>query len=127
MRKRKSKPQITHQQLAAQHFEPIPGFVNLNTNEERKEQHEGALQDISVVSRMAIHLLGLHKSEMIQNMKKKAAEDGHRTADEMLKMFVRGRERTEALLKLIECAEIRFASSMASVFREDGSVRGLVH
>jgi hypothetical protein len=61
----------------------------------------------------------------MQNVKKMAAENGHETADEMLKMFVRGRERTEALLKLIKSAELRFASSM--VFNENDSVRGAVH
>jgi hypothetical protein len=76
---------------------------------------------------MAVHLLGLHKSELTKNMKKLAAKDGHKTADQMLKMFVEGRELTEVLLKLITSAEFRFASTMASVFREDGSIRGVVH
>jgi hypothetical protein len=130
MRKAKSKkPGITHAQLAAQPFEPVKEFVDLNSNLEMKERHEAKLQDIAVVSRMAIHRLGLPKTELIENMRKMVAENGGspKSADEMLKCFVTGRELTKVLLKLIETAEIRFASAMANVFDEDGTMRGTVH
>jgi hypothetical protein len=50
-----------------------------------------------------------------------------KTANEMLKMFVRGRELTQVLLKFIETAEVRFACAMANVFDEDGTARGTLH
>jgi hypothetical protein len=54
-----------------------------------RERHEQQLQDIAVVSRMAIDLLGLPKSEVIQNL---GSDNNAESADEMLRTFVKGRE-----------------------------------
>ncbi len=123
----KKRP-ITHEQLAAQPFEPVPEFANLNSKPTVRERHERQLHDIAVVSRMAIHLLGLPKSEVVQILRSMVAENNNaKSADEMLRTFVKGREMAQALVKVIEAAETRFAVAMANVVDQDGTVRGTVH
>jgi hypothetical protein len=58
-----------------------------------RKRHEQQLQDIAVVSRMAIDLLGLSKSEVVQKLQSMVSEDNNaESADAMLRTFVKGRE-----------------------------------
>lgn len=113
-----NNPIITHEQLAAQHFQPIATFVGLSENFEKLERHEGFLRKIAIVSRFAVSMLGQTKSEMIDGLKK---VDDAQPADEMLKWLTDGREAAAELLDMIEQAEARFAIAMANVYNEDGS------
>jgi hypothetical protein len=123
--KRKPKPSITHDELASTTFEPIPEFVGLSP--EAKETHEARLQDISIVSRMAIHLLGLPKEEVVQKLRKRAEADGAAAPDEMLGTLAHGRELTQRLVRMLEAAEARFAVALANVIDQDGVVRRTTH
>jgi hypothetical protein len=123
--KQKPKSIVTHAELAAMAFEPVPEFVGLTS--EAKETHEAKLQDISVVSRMAIHFLGLKKAEAIDKLRRWAATDGAAAPDEMLKTFAHGRELTQRLVVMLEAAETRFAVALANVVDQDGAVRGTTH
>jgi hypothetical protein len=116
-----AEPTITHEQLAAQDFEPVPEFVGLS--DAVKKIHEQKLDDVSIVSRMSLHLLGLTKAEIIKNMREMALDTDMAEADEMLQTFVNGRELAECLVEMITAAEVRFASAMANVYAEDGSLK----
>jgi hypothetical protein len=90
---------------------------------------------ITVVSRVAIEFFCLHKFDIIQNLRKMAAPDRHKTAKQMLTMSAREARAHEgiagliekALLVLLESADLGFTVSMASTLNEDGSVRGIIH
>jgi hypothetical protein len=105
----KKRP-ITHEPLAAQPFKLVPEFANLDSKPTVMERQERQLHDITAASRMAIHLLGLPKSEVVRILRSMVAEDNNaKSADEMLRTLVTGREMAQVLVKVIEAAETRFA------------------
>ena len=115
---KKAKAQTVQHQLAAQSFEPVLEFADMNSNV--KERHEAQLQDNAVVSRMAIHLLGKPKAELVRNLRDIVAQDSINTADEMLRSFVHARELTKTLTELTQATETRYAVAMANVVDLNG-------
>lgn len=113
-----SNPIITHEQLAAQDFEPSPEFVTVDPG--LLESHEDRLKKISVASRMAIATLGFTKAQLIERTK-----DDPETCDSILKFLSDARELTEQLADFIKSAELRHAVALANVCAEDGSVRSV--
>jgi phosphatidylserine/phosphatidylglycerophosphate/cardiolipin synthase-like enzyme len=118
------KRPITHRQLAAKSFEPIAEFVNLNAKPTVKERHEQQLENIAVISRLAIHMLGKQKSELVQSLRNLGSVH---TADDMFRSIVEGRESAEALVRLIESAEMRIAIALASLVDQNWTVRSVAH
>lgn len=123
MPNRKSKSGMTREQFAATEFKAIPE----NTNEERKECHEEGLDVVSVVSRMSIHLLGPEKRELVANIKKMAAMDGSKSAGENGSLFRAGARANGCIIDSDRVRRVPVRCVMASVFNEDGSVKGHIH
>jgi hypothetical protein len=84
----KKRP-ITHEQLAAKPFEPVPESANLSSRPTARERHEQQLHDIAVVSR--IDLFGVPKSEAVQNLRGRVTGNNNaKSADERLRTFGKG-------------------------------------
>jgi hypothetical protein len=113
---------ITHEEMAALDFKPIPTFVGLNDSIDKMERHETFLRKIAIMSRSAVSLLGLPKAEIIANIRKGA---DRQSDDEIFKALMDGREAADELADMIKQAETRFACAMANVYNEDGSPRPL--
>jgi hypothetical protein len=111
---------ITHEEMAALDFKPIPTFVGINDSLDKMERHETFLRKIAIVSRMAAHLLGLPKAEIIANIRKGA---DRQSDDEIFEALTDGREAADELADMIKQAETRLACAMANVYNEDGSPR----
>jgi hypothetical protein len=105
-----NNPIITHEQMAALHFEPVPTFVGLSDDFEKLERHEGFLRKIAIISRVAVSMLGLTRAEIIENIRK---EENPRRDDEMLKWLMDGREAADELVDMIRQAETRYGIAMA--------------
>jgi hypothetical protein len=110
---------ISHDEMAAVDFKPIPTFVGLNDSFDKMERHEEFLRKIAIVSRLAITFLGRTKAELVENVR----EAGNETNDGMLKWLMDGREAADELADMLKQAETRFAVAMANVYNEDGSPR----
>jgi hypothetical protein len=115
---------ITHQQLAAQLFEPVPDFINLNAKPTVREDHERRLEEIGAVSRIALHLLGKSKPELIPDLR---AMGCVHAADDLFRSIVEGREAAQALVRLIESAETRVAVALANVIDPNWTVHSVAH
>jgi hypothetical protein len=76
-----------------------------------------------VVYRLAIHMLGKPKSELVQSLRNLGSVQ---SADDLFRTVVEGREMAQALVRLIESAEMRIALALANVIDPDGTVRGAV-
>jgi hypothetical protein len=56
-----------------------------------------------------------------------AQDNNAKSADEILRKFVKGREVAQVLVKPLKQRETSFAVPMANVVDQDGTVRGTVH
>jgi hypothetical protein len=116
-------PCITHEQLAAQDFEPIPSFVGFSSDEQQKQKLEKFLADAAFVVRVSARINERTKAEVIELVKQMDASDDAAESDEMLKLLVDGRENVQELVAMLEGAEVRFAIAMANVYTEAGELR----
>jgi hypothetical protein len=108
---RKSAEIITHEQLAAQHFEPD------DTYEELREKDEELLRDAALAVRFALGVLRKTKPELIEAMKKMDGDDRLEpdAPERLLGTFTRGREIAECFQRLIDGAECRTAVAIANI------------
>jgi len=114
-------PIISHEELAAQEFEPSPYFIGFDKNPKAMEEHEEKLRTIAVMSRFAISTLGKSKAELIETVRKMDEdEDEDVNSSNFLKYLLDSRGKVEAVLEFIVLAECRFAVAMANVYSEDG-------
>jgi hypothetical protein len=106
-----AEPIVTHEQLAAQDFEPHILSDNFN------EKNEEALCDFATASRLAVGVLNKTKAELIEVVNKLDADQPleEDSAERLLEGFMHGRERGETLLELLKAAEIRLAIALANV------------
>jgi hypothetical protein len=111
-----NNPVITHEQLAAQDFEPNPEFGEFDLK--MIEANEDNLKTICVGARMGLHMLSQSKTELIAGVRK-----ANGNASDILKFMCDTRELAEQLVNLLMAAETRFAVAMANVYSEDGAVR----
>jgi hypothetical protein len=113
-------PIATHEELAAANFAPEQFFVGFANNPTAQEEHEEKLRSIGVASRMAGVMLGNTKAELIdlvRHMDKDKDEESGSMG--MLEFLTDARNKLEALLAFVTAAEIRHASAMACVYRND--------
>jgi hypothetical protein len=113
---RKSAEVITHEQLAAQHFEPD------DTYEELREKDEELLRDLALAVRFALGVLRKTKPELIEAMKKMGEDDGlePEAPERLLGTFMRGRELAELFQHLTASAECRIAVAIANIRPDEG-------
>jgi hypothetical protein len=116
-----SNPIVTHEQLAAQEFEPWPEFVGFDKNPKAMEEHEQKLRSLGIMSRFAIGLLSKTKQELIESVRAMDKDrDEEVNSMNFLEYMSGAREKVEALLSFITAAEIRQACAMANVYSDDG-------
>ncbi len=114
-------PIITHEQLAAQGFEPFSKFVGFGKNPKAQVEHEEILRSIGIMSRFSIAILGMTKAELIDTVRSTdSARDDEVSSSSMLWYLTGAREKLEALLAFVTAAELRQASAMANVYSDDG-------
>jgi hypothetical protein len=116
---------LSHQEMAAQEFEPIPQLAGskAKTFEELKK-HQERLDDFCVLARMALAILGQTKPELIEALTGMDREGGYDEVEGFVKSFAHGAERGESLVHFLRSAQLRLTVAMHNVYPNDGSPAG---
>jgi hypothetical protein len=108
---------LSHQEMAAQEFEPVPQLrgPKAKTFEELKK-HQERLDDFCVMVRMALGVLGQTKAELIEALTAMNEDGGFDAVEDFVKSFASGAERGETLVHFLRSAQLRLSVAMHNVY-----------
>jgi hypothetical protein len=117
---------LSHQEMAAQEFEPVPQLrgQKAKTFEELKK-HQERLDDFCISVRMPLGVLGRTKAELIGDLTALDKENGFDAVEGFVTSFAKAADHAvETSIHFLRSAGLRLTVAMHNVYPDDGSPEG---